>query len=105
MDSQAIKKLGTLLAFDAIFRSFKQVSCQKIIALGTDFAVHCWHNSCEHFNTFKPSLYLHYPFQDISIFPISILPPILTMGISSSGNQNRRAADRTPSTIATVWYK
>jgi hypothetical protein len=39
MDSQAIKKLGTLIAFEAIFRSFKQVSCQKIIALGTDFAV------------------------------------------------------------------
>jgi len=39
MDSQAIKKHGTLFAFEAIFRSFKQVSCQKIIALGTDFAM------------------------------------------------------------------
>jgi hypothetical protein len=40
---------------------------------------------------FSP-LYLHYSFGYLSIFPISISPPILNMGISSSGNQNRMAA-------------
>jgi hypothetical protein len=40
---------------------------------GTFIALNTWPDSCEHFNTFKPSLFLHYSSADPPLLPLVLI--------------------------------